>query len=66
MKVKLTTSLYDSNGIHTKGEVLEVETAAFNPLFMVEIPEKKIVKKSVEEATVEQTEPKKKTTKKKV
>lgn len=65
MKVKLTTSLYDSNGIHTKGEVLEVETAAFNPLFMVEIPEK-IVKKSVEEATVEQTEPKKKTTKKKV
>lgn len=61
MKVKLKTSLYDSKGIHVKGEVLEIETAAFNPINMVEIPEVRAVKKPVEETA----EPKKKTTTKK-
>jgi hypothetical protein len=61
MKVKLKTSLYDSKGIHVKGEVLEIETAAFNPINMVEIPEVKVEKKSAEV----KTEAKKKTTTKK-
>ena len=39
MKVKLKAPFYDRTGLHKKNDVVEIETAAFNPYTMVEIPE---------------------------
>ena len=78
MKVKLKAPFYDRTGLHKKNDVVEIETAAFNPFTMVEIPEartKKVAPVEVcpteEVATVEKVEeeaetPVKKTRKKKV
>lgn len=78
MKVKLKAPFYDRTGLHKKNDVVEIETAAFNPFTMVEIPEARTKKVApVEEApteevaTVEKVEeeaetPVKKTRKKKV
>ncbi len=39
MKVTVKMPFYDRNGLHKKGELVEIETAAFNPFTMAEIPE---------------------------
>ena len=62
MKVKAKTAFFNKDILYKKGDVLEIETSAFNPINMVEIPEVKTEKKSAEV----KTEAKKTTTKKKV
>ncbi len=54
MKVKLKAPFYDRTGLHKKNDVVEIETAAFNPYTMVEIPEVKKKVAPVEEAPVEE------------
>ena len=78
MKVKLKAPFYDRTGLHKKNDVVEIETAAFNPYLMAEIPEAKTkkvapveVSPTEEVATAEKVEeeaetPVKKTRKKKV
>lgn len=78
MKVKAKVPFFDRKGLHKKNDVVEIETAAFNPYTMVEIPEAKTKKvapvevyPTEEVATVEKVEeeaktPVKKTRKKKV
>ena len=44
MKVKAKAPWFDKAGLHKKGDVLEIETAAFNPILMTEIPEERAVK----------------------
>lgn len=61
MKVKAKTAFFNKDILYKKGDVLEVETSAFNPINMVEVPEIKTEKKSAEV----KTEAKKKTTTKK-
>lgn len=39
MKVKVKMPFYDAQGLHKKGELAEVETAAFNPFTMCEMRE---------------------------
>lgn len=57
MKVKVKTPFFDRNGLHKRGELMEVSAKDFNPLYMVpdmekaakddiETPEKKTVKKT--------------------
>lgn len=44
MKATITKPFYDRNGLHKKGDIVEISTAAFNPSFMAETPEdKKII-----------------------
>ena len=69
MKVKTTVPFYDRRGLHKKNSIVEIETSAFNPYTMVEIPEAKkgpapVVEKTVEK--VEEVKPVKRTRKKKV
>lgn len=73
MKVKTKVPFYDRKGLHKKNEVVEIETAAFNPLTMVEIPEKKsapipvpFIEEAVAEEKVEEPVKPKRTRKKKV
>ncbi len=72
MKVKTTVPFYDRKGLHKKNSIVEIETSAFNPLTMVEIPEAKgpvpVTEKTEEqtEEKVEEVKPVKRTRKKKV
>ena len=49
MRIIAKSSFYDNNGLHVKNEVVEIETSAFNPAYMVESPEAKTEKKSAVE-----------------
>lgn len=68
MKVKTTVPFYDRRGLHKKNSIVEIETSAYNPLTMVEIPEVKepvpVIEKTEEK--VEEVKPVKRTRKKKV
>lgn len=59
MKVKAKTAFFNGKKLYKKGDVLEIETAAFNPINMIEIPEIKAEKKAAVKTA------KKSTTKKK-
>lgn len=49
MKATITKPFYDRNGLHKKGDIVEITTAAFNPSFMAETPEdKKIIELTVD------------------
>lgn len=61
MKAKAKTAFFYDGRLYKRNDVLEIETASFNPINMVEIPEAKIEKKSAEVKTAT----KKTTTKKK-
>lgn len=64
MKITVKTPFFDRKGLHKKGDVVEIDTAAFNPLTMVEIPETKEAVKAIKEEVVEASKkPAKKTTK---
>lgn len=69
MKVIVKSPFIDRNGLHKKLDIVEVETCAFNPFTMVELPEKKAAKVKVEtqtEAVTDEAEkPVKKTRKRK-
>lgn len=47
MKVRAKAPWVDRAGLHKKGDLVEIETAAFNPILMekVETAEKVVVKK---------------------
>lgn len=71
MKVDVRVPFYDRNGLHKKGDVVEIETAAFNPRLMskVQTPETKSAPVPfIEEAVAdeEKVEKPKRTRKKKV
>lgn len=51
MKVKVKSPWVDRKGLHKKGDVVEIETAAFNPILMAEIAESKVIKKKADEKT---------------
>lgn len=59
MKVKAKTAFFNGKQLYKKGDVLEIETAAFNPINMIEIPEIKAAKKAAEVKTVKKTTKKK-------
>lgn len=59
MKVKAKTAFFNGKTLYKKGDVLEIETAAFNPINMIEIPEIKVEKKAAEVKTVKKTTKKK-------
>ncbi len=59
MKVKAKTAFFNGKTLYKKGDVLEIETAAFNPINMIEIPEIKAEKKTAEVKTVKKTTKKK-------
>lgn len=64
MKITVKTPFFDRRGLHKKGDVVEIDTAAFNPLTMVEIPETKEAVKAIKEEVDEASKkPAKKTTK---
>ena len=53
MKAKVIKPFYDRNGLHKKGDIVEIATTAYNPLFMAETPEdKKVVETIAEAATM--------------
>ena len=53
MKATITKPFYDRNGLHKKGDIVEIATAAFNPSFMAETPEdKKVIETIAEAATM--------------
>lgn len=54
MKVIVKSPFIDRNGLHKKDEIVEINTAAFNPFNMVKIPEKRA--KAVEEIKTESVE----------
>lgn len=64
MKVVAKTAFYHNNLLYKKGDKLEVETASFNPINMVEIPETRIEKKPTTEKVATKKTTGKKTTKK--
>lgn len=37
MKITVKMPFYDRNGLHKKGELVEIETAAFNPFTMAQV-----------------------------
>lgn len=51
MKVKVKSPWVDRKGLHKKGDIVEIETAAFNPILMAEIAESKVIKKKADEKT---------------
>jgi hypothetical protein len=59
MKVKAKTAFFNGKTLYKKGDVLEIETAAFNPINMIEIPEIKAEKKAAEVKIVKKTTKKK-------
>lgn len=59
MKVKAKTAFFNGKTLYKKGDVLEIETAAFNPINMIEIPEIKAEKKTAEVKIVKKTTKKK-------
>lgn len=59
MKVKAKTAFFNGKTLYKKGDVLEIETAAFNPINMIEISEIKAAKKAAEVKTVKKTTKKK-------
>ena len=59
MKVKAKTAFFNGKTLYKKGDVLEIETASFNPINMIEIPEIKAEKKAAEVKTVKKTTKKK-------
>jgi len=59
MKVKAKTAFFNGKTLYKKGDVLEIETAAFNPINMIEIPEIKAEKKAAEVKAVKKTTKKK-------
>ena len=68
MKITAKAPFYDRRGLHKKGDVVEIETAAFNPLTMAQVPEVRkkapeVVKETEEETTDEPVKPVKKTRK---
>jgi hypothetical protein len=60
MKVKAKTAFFNGKKLYKKGDVLEIETAAFNPINMIEIPEIKAEKKAAEVKTAKKSTTKKK------
>lgn len=60
MKIIATSSFYDKSGLHKKNDEVEIETSAFNPTYMVEIPEVKFEKKSAIEKITKTTKKSKK------
>lgn len=59
MKVKAKTAFFNDGKLYKKNDILEVETASFDPINMVEIPEPKTEKKSAEVKTARKTTKKK-------
>lgn len=57
-KVKAKAPFFNNGKLYKKGDVLEIETAAFNPIYMSELPEVRTAKTPASE------KPAKKTTKK--
>lgn len=55
MKVKAKAPWIDAQGIHKKGELVEIETASFNPLLMAEVAEEKVEKVSATAKTAKKT-----------
>lgn len=58
MKARAKTAFFNNGKLYKKGDVLEIETASFNPILMVEVPEVKTAKTTASE------KPARKTTKK--
>lgn len=59
MKVEVKSPWVDKKGLHKKGDIVEIETAAFDPILMAEIAEKKIEKAPAVKKTVKRTTKKK-------
>lgn len=54
-KVKAKAPFFNNGKLYKKGDVLEIETASFNPIYMSEIPEARTAKTTASEKPVRKT-----------
>ena len=49
MRARAKTAFFNNGKLYKKGDTLEIETASFNPIRMVEVPEVKTAKTTASE-----------------